>query len=80
MIKADIHDAKTHFSEYLEKVAKGETVVVCKRNVPIAEIRPFAAGKKKLRPIGLDKGKFTLPDEFFDPLPDEFLAYFDGRK
>jgi prevent-host-death family protein len=80
MIKVNIHEAKTHLSKYLEKVAEGETIVVCKRNVPIAEIRPITTVEKKPRQIGFDKGKFTVPDEFFDPLPDELLEYFDGRK
>jgi hypothetical protein len=31
------------------------------------------------RPIGLDKGKFAVGPEFFEPLPDEFLAYFNGE-
>jgi hypothetical protein len=26
---------------------------------------------KKKRPIGLAKGQFTVPDSFFEPLPDE---------
>lgn len=80
MIKVNVHDAKTHFSEYLEKVAQGETVVICKRNVPVAELRSTRPARRKLRAIGLDKGKFTIPPEFFDPLPDELLDYFDGRK
>jgi prevent-host-death family protein len=80
MIKANIHDAKTHFSKYLEKVAKGQTVVVCKRNVPIAEIRPFTPKPKRNALLGIDKGKFTVGPEFFEPLPDELLEYFDGLK
>jgi prevent-host-death family protein len=80
MIKVNIHEAKTHLSKYLEKVAEGETIVVCKRNVPIAEIRPIPAPSKKRREIGFDKGKIFIPKEFFDPLPDELLEYFDGRK
>jgi prevent-host-death family protein len=80
MIKVNIHQAKTHLSEYLEKVVAGETIILCKRNEPIAEIRPIPKPVKAKRVIGLYKGKFTVPDEFFEPLPDEILAYFDGRK
>ncbi len=42
MIRVNIHEAKTHLSKYLEKVAEGETIILCKRNVPIAEIRPIS--------------------------------------
>jgi hypothetical protein len=31
------------------------------------------------RPIGLDKGKFIVGPEFFEPLPDELLAHFNGK-
>jgi len=26
------------------------------------------------------KGKFEIPDSFFDPLPDDILDYFEGKK
>jgi prevent-host-death family protein len=78
MIKVNVHQAKTHLSEYLEKVAAGETIILCKRNVPVAEIRPIQA--KQPRPIGLYKDKITIHDSFWDPLPDDLLDYFDGKK
>ena len=31
------------------------------------------------RPIGLAKGKFSLPDSFFEPLPEELLDAFEGK-
>jgi len=49
----NINEIKTHFSSCLTKVSNGETVIVCKRNVPIAEIRPIAALPNKKRPIRL---------------------------
>ena len=53
MIKLNVHEAKTHLSRYLEKLARGETILLCKRNIPIAEIRPLPQQRKKKRPIGL---------------------------
>lgn len=80
MIKVNIHDAKTHLSKYLKRVEKGETIVLCKRNVPIAEIGPIAREeKKKPRPIGYYKGKVKIPAAFFDPLPEELLDPFDAK-
>jgi prevent-host-death family protein len=69
MIRINIHEAKTHLSRYLKRVLKGETILLCKRNVPIAEIRPVGAGRTSRRPIGLAKGQFVIPPEFFEPLP-----------
>ena len=76
MIRLNIHEAKTHLSRYLPRLAKGEIILLCKRNVPIAEIRPLHPPRTRKRPIGLDKGKFKVPKEFFDPLPDELLRAF----
>ena len=78
MIKVNIHEAKTHFSRYLADVEAGETVVVCKRNVPIAEIRPVTGKPKPPRKLGLARGLGHVPPEFFDPLPDEELRLWEG--
>jgi hypothetical protein len=34
---------------------------------------------QKSRPIGLAKDKFQVPTSFFEPLPDEILADFEGK-
>ena len=79
MIKLNIHDAKTHLSKYLAKLAKGETIVLCKRNTPIAEIRPLPAARSKPRPLGLGKGTVKIAPSFFEPLPDDLLDLFEGK-
>ena len=79
MIKLNIHEAKTHLSRYLEQLAKGETIILCKRNIPIAEIRPIHPQKEHKRPLGLAKGDFEVGREFFEPLPEEMLAAFGGN-
>lgn len=79
MIKLNIHEAKTHLSRYLARLEKGETIVLCRRNTPIAEIRGIPAARKKPRPLGLAKGTVRIPPSFFDPLPDELLDLFEGK-
>jgi len=79
MIKVNIHQAKTHLSEYLDRLARGETIILCKRNVPIAEIRPLPRARQTRRPIGLAKNKLKIPKSFFKPLPDELLDAFEGQ-
>jgi antitoxin (DNA-binding transcriptional repressor) of toxin-antitoxin stability system len=76
MIKVNIAEAKAQLSRYLER---GETVLICKRNVPIAELRPLAKRSRQVRPIGLAKGTFEVPRKFFSPLPDDLLAAFEGK-
>ncbi|MBN1419498.1 MAG: type II toxin-antitoxin system Phd/YefM family antitoxin [Planctomycetes bacterium] len=79
MIRINIHEAKTHLSKYLARVEKGEAIVLCKRNVPIAEIRPIPRPGARKRPVGFMKGRFTVPAAFFEPLPEETLRAFEGR-
>ena len=77
MLKVNIADAKTHLARYLEMVERGETVVVCRRNVPIAEIRPVPGLPSEERPVGIDRG-MTIPPSSFEPLPVDVLDAFDG--
>jgi antitoxin (DNA-binding transcriptional repressor) of toxin-antitoxin stability system len=79
MIRLNIHEAKTHLSKYLDRLMRGETIVLCRRNVPIAEIRPLPRRLKQRRPIGLARGEFAVPGTFFDPLPEETLSAFEGK-
>jgi antitoxin (DNA-binding transcriptional repressor) of toxin-antitoxin stability system len=78
MIKVNIHQAKTQLSKYINRLQDGEIIVLCKRNVPVAEIRPLPASSRKPRPIGLGKGRFEVPASFFEPLPSDLLDSFGG--
>lgn len=78
MIRINIHEAKTHFSRYLASVQAGETILVCKHNIPIAEIRPIEQPKPQRR-LDLAKGKGSVPDSFFEPLPNDLLDLFEGK-
>ena len=75
MKRVNMHDAKTNLSRYVRELKPGETLILCNRNVPVAEIRSLV--RKKLTPrIGVFKGEFTVPDSFFEPMPDEWLKAF----
>jgi len=80
MIKLNVHEAKTHLSRYLQRLLRGESILLCKRNIPIAEIRPLPPHRKIKRPVGLAKGKFKIPPEFFEPLPADMVASFHGQQ
>ncbi|MBI5480111.1 MAG: type II toxin-antitoxin system Phd/YefM family antitoxin [Deltaproteobacteria bacterium] len=79
MVRLNVHEAKTHLSRYLARIAHGETILLCKRNVPVAEIRPLPPRQQEPRPIGLARGRIKVPRSFFRPLPDDLLAAFEGR-
>ena len=78
MIKLNVHEAKTHLSKYLANLKAGERILLCKRNHPIAEITALPEPLTHARPIGLAKGRFTIPRSFFEPLPDALLQAFEG--
>ncbi len=45
MVMVNINEAKTHLSHYAKRVKAGETIILCDRNVPFAELRPISAPK-----------------------------------
>jgi len=71
----NIHEAKTHFSKLIEKARCGEEIIVAKAGKPVVKIVPVEAPKKQRQP-GSARGKFTMSDEFDDPLPQEMLEAF----
>lgn len=78
MIKLNIHEAKTHLSRYLARLGQGETILLCKRNKPVAEIRLCPTAPREPRPVGLAKGQFAVPPQFFEPLPAALIDAFSG--
>ena len=85
MLQLNINEIKTHISATLEKVKTGETVIICKRNKPIAQITTLTDKdksklKKRIAGYGTKKyPNFKLPDSFNDPLPKEISKYFTGE-
>ncbi len=76
----NLYEAKARLSELLDRVEAGETIVICRRNKPVAELKPVPpSGVAEPRPIGLAKGDGHVPPSFFEPLDEELLALFEGR-
>lgn len=75
----NIADAKKNLSSILKRVQRGETLVICHHNKPVAELRPIVARPSKARPAGLCRGDFVVPDDFNAPLPDDMLRTFEPR-
>ena len=83
MIRLNMHEAKTHLSRYVARFKEGETIILCRRDEPVAEIRALpptrkkSPTRKKPRPFGLARGQFTVPSAFFEPLPEEVIQSFE---
>jgi antitoxin (DNA-binding transcriptional repressor) of toxin-antitoxin stability system len=71
----DLEQLQSDLPLYLNQVEAGDTLIVCKNQQPIAEIRPIG----KRRPVGLAEGKITIHPSFYDPLPEDIVAGFEGN-
>ena len=77
-----VHAAKTNLSKLIERVEKGEEVIIARGKKPVARLVPIdvPAYVRRRRAFGVLKGKLKLPDSFFfDPLPEEELKLWEGR-
>ena len=77
-MKVSVSEAKQRFSDMLDRIAIGEDVVITVKGEPVAKLVPIPSMKKKRtkRQLGSAKGKFTVPDDFNDPLPKEIEDEF----
>ena len=66
MLRINIHEAKTHLSRYAKRVKAGETILLCDRNVPFAELRPLSGPPPsgRPRPLGMDAGQVDLGNDW----------------
>jgi prevent-host-death family protein len=76
MVQVNIHEAKTHLSRLLARVAGGEEILISKSGRPIARLIPYRKPDSPRVP-GLDRGLFTVPDDFDAPLPPDVQESFE---
>ncbi len=68
----NIHQAKTHLSKLIERVLKGEEVIIGKAGKPVAKLTPYTPKKVKL---GVLKGKIEISEDF-DEEDKEIIEMF----
>jgi prevent-host-death family protein len=73
-VRVGVHEAKTRLSQLLRLVEAGQEVEILRSGEPVAKIVPLRARAK--RQLGIDRGLFTVPDDFDAPLPDDILESF----
>jgi prevent-host-death family protein len=79
MIMVNIAEAKARLSEFIEAVARGEQVIICNRNRPLAELRaiePARTGPRDLTPMF--PGSTFMTDAFVDPMTEADLEEWYG--
>ena len=75
METVNIHEAKTHLSRLVERVAAGEEIIIARSGRPVARLVPYAVPEPR-RTFGRMRGKIRIADDFDEPLPDDMLAEF----
>jgi prevent-host-death family protein len=73
----NVHQAKTHLSRLLDRVAAGEEIVLGKSEKPIAKLVPIQPVTRK---PGRLKGKIKIASDFDAPLPESLSAAFRGER
>jgi prevent-host-death family protein len=71
-----VHEAKTHLSRLLRRVALGEEITIRNGGRAVARLVPVPTSPR--REFGRDRGVFEVPEDFDAPLPDELLRAFEA--
>ena len=66
----NIHEAKTHFSRLVERARLGERITIARDGVPVAMLVAIEPQASRRRPIGMDKGRIVIHENFDDPLAE----------
>ena len=73
MAKFNVAEAKSRFSELIQKAMVGEEVIISRDNKPVVKLIPLVTAGKPRKP-GSAVGKiWTAPD--FDATPADFDGY-----
>ncbi|HZJ09401.1 MAG TPA: type II toxin-antitoxin system Phd/YefM family antitoxin [Trueperaceae bacterium] len=75
MSEVGVHEAKTNLSKLLRRVAAGEEIVISRGGQPIAKLIPVRRDGQRV--LGQDAGRFVVPNDFDDPLPDDVISTFE---
>ena len=76
MSQVNIHEAKTQLSRLIDRVARGEEIVIARSGKPVAKLVPFDRDMTPRQP-GSMRGRIRIADDFDAPLAPEILALFE---
>ncbi len=74
----NLYQAKTSLSRLVNRVAKGEEIVIAKAGVPVARLVPIAQASRRRKPGGW-KGKVRIGRDFDAPLPPDVQRGFEAE-
>lgn len=81
MTEVEVDQFRERMEEYLQRVATGDSVILVREGVPVAELHRTPSQERALcrRPVGLARGMGTIPPTFFEPLPSDLASLFGGE-
>ena len=74
----NMHAAKTHLSKIIDRVAKGETVLIGKAGEPLAVLSPYRP-RREPRKAGALKGRIWIAEDF-DSVDETIARDFMGSQ
>jgi prevent-host-death family protein len=74
----NIDQAQIDLSQLLLRVEDGEEIIIANQGIPIAKLIPFHPSTDRRRSLGIDRGRFTVPEDF-NALPVDILAAFEDE-
>ena len=75
MTEVNVHQAKTHLSQLLRRVAAGEEIIILRGREPVARLVPLVRSGHRV--LGVDRDLVRIDDDFDAPLPAEILEDFE---
>jgi prevent-host-death family protein len=76
-MEVNIHQAKTHLSRLVQRVLAGEEVTIALAGKPVVKL--IAAGPPGgKRPMGMDRGRIWIADDFDAPDPEIEALFYDA--
>jgi prevent-host-death family protein len=77
MVITNVSEAKAQLSKLLDRVSRGEEVVIGKAGRPVARLVPYELDSEPRVLDDVWAGKVEIGDDF-DELPEELLRAFEG--
>ncbi len=74
----NIQDAKTNLSKLLERVERGEEIIIARRGKPIARLCPLPKRRRR-RVLGKYAGQIEIAEDF-DRLPSDLADSLGARE
>jgi prevent-host-death family protein len=77
-MEVNTRQAKKRFLHLVRLVEKGAEIIITRAGIPIPRLLPIES--KSIRPLGMERGKVWMADDFDAPLPDDVLREcYEGK-